>query len=105
MFSLFSHSKVEEVAISSSSDDGLMEAMMPEKYKPKNSNQKLPKNNPKSPINEFARMVSEIFNEIEYPEPDGRVACPRCDLVMNKSSIRRHIGSVHLKQVKHLKLY
>ena len=102
LFSVFSHSKVEEVTVFSSDDDDLLEAMIPDKYKAKNSNQKLPKNNQKSPINEFARMVSEIFNEIEYPEPDGRVACPRCDLVMNKSSIRRHIGSVHLKQVKHL---
>ena len=100
--SIFSHSKVEEIKIESSDDDGLMEAMMPDKYKPKNSNPKLPKTNQKSPINEFSRLVSEIVNEIEYPEPDGRVQCPRCDLVMNKSSIRRHIGSVHLKQVKHL---
>ena len=101
--SIFSHSKVEEVTLPSSDDDGLMDAMIPDKYKSsKNSNQKLPKNNQKSPINEFARMVSEIVAEIEYPEPDGRVSCPRCDLVMNKASIRRHIGSVHLKQVKHL---
>ena len=100
--SIFSHSKVEEIKIESSDDDGLMEAMMPDKYKPKNSNPKLPKTNQKSPINEFSRLVSEIVSEIEYPEPDGRVQCPRCDLVMNKSSIRRHIGSVHLKQVKHL---
>ena len=79
-FSVFSHSKVEEVTVFSSDDDDLLEAMIPDKYKAKNSNQKLPKNNQKSPINEFARMVSEIFSEIEYPEPDGRVACPRCDL-------------------------
>ena len=56
--------------------------MIPDKYKTssKSSNPKLPKTNQKSPINEFSRMVSEIFSEIEYPEPDGRVACPRCDL-------------------------
>ena len=103
LFSLFSHSKVEEVTIPSSDDDGLMDAMIPDKYKSsKSGNQKLPKTNQKSPINEFSRMVSEIVSEIEYPEPDGRVQCPRCDLVMNKTSIRRHIGSVHLKQVKHL---
>ena len=43
-------------------------------------------------------MVSEIASEIKYPEPDGRVQCPRCDLIMSKNSIRRHIKVVHLKQ-------
>ena len=63
-----------------------------------NNNHKPPTTNLTSPNNEISRMVSEIASEIKYPEPDGRVQCPRCDLIMSKNSIRRHIKVVHLKQ-------
>ena len=63
-----------------------------------NNNHKPPNTNFTSPNNEISRMVSEIASEIKYPEPDGRVQCPRCDLIMSKNSIRRHIKVVHLKQ-------
>ena len=56
-----------------------------------NNNHKPPNTNFTSPNNEISRMVSEIASEIKYPEPDGRVQCPRCDLIMSKNSIRRHI--------------
>ena len=63
-----------------------------------NHNPKPPNTIFASPNNEISRMVSEIASEIKYPEPDGRVQCPRCDLIMSKNSIRRHIKVVHLKQ-------
>merc|ERR1719270_11497 len=50
--------------------------------------------------NETTRMLTEIMREIKEQDPDGKVQCPRCELAMNKTSIRRHIANVHLHQKK-----